>query len=98
MAQEQGLVTPSVAAAATAASVALPPSSRTFKAAADASGSTVLTAPPKPMLVGTFAVCRPRSSEPDDPAEPARAGVVAAVSRAAVRTAVAPNRRGDRWV
>src|SRR6478735_6634396 len=53
-----GSVTPRVAAAATAASTALPPLRRTSIAAADASGSTVLTAPPYPVAVAVLAVSR----------------------------------------
>src|SRR3954470_5406325 len=49
-----GSVTPSAAAAATAASTAVPPFLRTLSPIRVASGSTVATAPPRPMLVGTF--------------------------------------------
>src|SRR4051794_18531063 len=53
-----GSVTPRVAAAATAASAAFPPLRRTSMAAAEASGSTVLTAPPYPVAVGFLSVSR----------------------------------------
>jgi hypothetical protein len=43
---EYGSVTPRVAAVAIAASTALPPFFSTCSPAADASGSTLLTAPP----------------------------------------------------
>ncbi|WCI10010.1 hypothetical protein PJ267_02250 [Arthrobacter sp. OVS8] len=45
-----------MAAAATAASAALPPLRRTSIAAAEASGSTVLTAPPYPVAVASLTV------------------------------------------
>src|SRR6478735_23869 len=54
----KGSVTPSVAAAATAASTALPPALSTLRPAALASGSTVLIAPPLPTAVGSLTVGR----------------------------------------
>ena len=51
-------MTPSVAAAATAASTALPPALSTLSPAALASGSTVLIAPPLPTAVGSLTVGR----------------------------------------
>ncbi len=52
MPAEKGSVTPSVAAAATAASTALPPRRRTSSPTWVAVASTVATAPPYPMAVG----------------------------------------------
>src|SRR5919106_6674134 len=52
--QEKGSVTPSTAAAATAASTAFPPASRTSIPACEASRSTVAMAPPVPTAVGCF--------------------------------------------
>src|SRR5689334_2580322 len=49
-----GSVTPSAAAAAIAASTALPPLRSTRSPIRVASGSTVLIAPPRPMLVATL--------------------------------------------
>jgi len=72
MPAEYGSVTPRVAAAATAASTALPPRRSTPMAALEASRSTVATAPPVPVATGRLT---------------ARAAVAAAVgaARAAVR-------------
>src|SRR5688500_1378565 len=56
MPHEYGSVTPRAAAAATAASTALPPSLRTCIPTCDASRSTVATAPPVPVAVGCFVV------------------------------------------
>jgi hypothetical protein len=55
MPQLNGSVTPSVAAAATAASMALPPASRICIAARLASCEMVATAPPWPVSTGCFA-------------------------------------------
>src|SRR5215211_6914840 len=52
MPHEYGSVTPSAAAVAIAASVALPPSLRTCIPTWEASWSTVATAPPVPVAVG----------------------------------------------
>ena len=49
-----GSVTPRAAAVATAASTALPPLRSTSTPIRDASGSTEVTAPPYPLLVGVF--------------------------------------------
>src|SRR5829696_6853082 len=49
---ENGSVTPSTAAAATAASIAFPPSARMSIAACEASRSTDAAAPPVPVEVG----------------------------------------------
>ena len=54
MPAENGSVSPSAAAVATAASTALPPCLRTFSPILVASGSTLLTAPPYPSLVAFF--------------------------------------------
>jgi hypothetical protein len=51
---ENGSVTPSTAAAATAASTAFPPFRRTSMAARVPSRSTVAAAPPLPVAVGCF--------------------------------------------
>src|SRR5215470_5074417 len=53
MPDANGSVTPSVAAAATAASTAFPPRRRTSRPTAVAVGSTVATAPPYPIAVGS---------------------------------------------
>src|SRR4051794_39642055 len=58
MPAENGSVTPSVAAVATAASTALPPWRSTARPACVASGSTEATAPPRPTAVACLAVCR----------------------------------------
>src|SRR5690349_13025694 len=55
MPDENGSVTPSVAAVATAASTAFPPARRTWRPTAVAVGSTVATAPPYPIAVGCWA-------------------------------------------
>ena len=55
MPAENGSVSPSAAAVATAASTALPPCLRTLSPILVAYGSTVETAPPYPLLVGFFA-------------------------------------------
>ena len=47
-------MTPSAAAVATAASTALPPRRSTSTPIREASGSTEVTAPPYPVLVGVF--------------------------------------------
>ena len=47
-------MTPSAAAVASAASTALPPRLSTWMPIFEASGSTDVTAPPYPMLVGVF--------------------------------------------
>src|SRR5688572_11049196 len=57
MPAENGSVSPSAAAVATAASTALPPCLRTFNPTLVASGSTLLTAPPYPSLVAFFGAC-----------------------------------------
>src|SRR5690242_12347569 len=54
MPEEYGSVTPRAAAVATAASTALPPSRSTSMPAAEASASTLATAPPYPTATGTF--------------------------------------------
>src|SRR5689334_24791723 len=54
MPAENGSVTPRAAAAATAASAALPPARRICRPAREASKSTVDTAPPRPMARGVF--------------------------------------------
>ena len=69
MPQEYGSVTPSTLAAATAASMALPPERSTSMAAEVARTSTVAAAPPRPVAVGV-GVSSGRASE-------VRAGVVA---------------------
>src|SRR4051794_34829538 len=55
MPAENGSVTPRVAAAATAASTALPPDRSTSRPTCVAVGSTVATAPPQPTAVGPSA-------------------------------------------
>src|SRR5690349_14224160 len=54
MPAENGSVTPRAAAAATAASTALPPRRNTSSPIAVASASTVATAPPYPIAVGSL--------------------------------------------
>src|SRR4051794_36191513 len=56
MPAENGSVTPSVAAAATAASTAFPPRRSTSRPTRVASASTVVTAPPYPVATGTLSV------------------------------------------
>src|SRR5215210_8423037 len=58
MPAENGSVTPSVAAAATAASTALPPLRSTSRPTRVASASTVATAPPVPTAAGVFTTLR----------------------------------------
>src|SRR5215218_4112047 len=78
MPAEYGSVTPRVAAAATAASTALPPARSTSRPAAEASRSTVAIAPPVPVATGCLV----------GGAWPARTGAaVAARQRAATRAA-----------
>src|SRR5438445_689231 len=55
MPEEYGSVTPSAAAVATAASTAFPPWRSTSVPAAEASASTLATAPPYPMASGLLA-------------------------------------------
>src|SRR4051812_23160291 len=93
---EYGSVTPNVAAAATAASTALPPCWSTRSPARVASGSTVLTAPPRPTAVACFAVARcAAGARSAAPAAPTTGGPV---SRAAGTTravaAASSGRRG----
>ncbi len=81
-------MTPSAAAVATAASTALPPCLRTLMPAAEASGSTLETAPPWPTATGPF--------EPDPPASfpvpiPAGAKVTPSAPMAAVAVIRASN-------
>ncbi|GHH33999.1 hypothetical protein GCM10018775_05990 [Streptomyces umbrinus] len=68
MPDEYGSVTPSAAAVATAASTALPPLRRISIPAAEASASTLATAPPYPTATGTF------SAGPEPPEGPEEGG------------------------
>src|SRR5205823_4321074 len=78
-----GSLTPSAAAAATAASIALPPSRKIWIPARVASGSTVATAPPVPTATGCFdgagaAVVPAANAAPTTPATSARAAAIRA--------------------
>src|SRR5688572_26447367 len=65
MPAENGSVTPSTAAEATAASTALPPARKVSIAACVPSASTVAAAPPEPVAVGVFAgSCAPAPCAP----------------------------------
>src|SRR5687767_12999308 len=89
MPAENGSVTPSVAAAATAASTALPPRRRTSRPTAVAVASTVETAPPYPYAVG------PSGAAPAAPAGAAVTPMVVRVSAAVAASAVVRRNRID---
>src|ERR671912_2206503 len=89
MPAEYASVTPRVAAAATAASTALPPSRSTSRPAAEASRSTVAIAPPVPVATGCLVSSRPPLA--------GAAGAVAARNRAA-RRAASRARLGRRFI
>jgi hypothetical protein len=81
MPDEYGSVTPSAAAVATAASTALPPLRRISIPAAEASASTLATAPPYPTATGTF------SAGPGPPPEDPEEGGAAPTDITAAETA-----------
>src|SRR5688572_6312541 len=78
MPAENGSVTPSAAAVATAASAALPPRRRTSMPTAVASASTLATAPPNPVAAGCFGG-GPAWAEPGAPGTATRAAATADV-------------------
>ncbi len=88
MPAENGSVSPSAAAVATAASTALPPRLRTFRPILVASGSTLLTAPPYPSLVAFLGAPAWADAVSDPLSAPLIGGAPDAVPGGASRAAV----------
>src|SRR5690349_4985384 len=99
MPAENGSVTPRAAAAATAASAALPPARRICRPAREASKSTVDTAPPRPMARGVFtAVEAPgRAGRAAGAGDVALAGAAVRASAAATAPVVATMPQRERY-